>query len=1205
MKAGKLIRNTVLALLGLILVLLVAVQVLLRPRVLTGIVNRIAADYVEGDVSFRRVKAHVIKSFPYLNVEADDFLITYPHARYARYDTLYPDTGRRFSLMKAGNERVPEGGTDTLASFRRLTVSVDYMAFLNRKTIHVHSATLERPRIFAHYFDSTAANWDILPIGSSEKDTTESKPMPLIRVDRIALTDRPFVVFTHPQDTLHGLFTMRRLSLDGKVETTDLLSSDATLEADSLFVSGRLPADTVAVALHRLRARVDRRHITLDADASARLRTGSVGRLRVPIHLDADATVPDLQPGEIGARIHSLHLGLSALTLEGSGTLLRHKDGETDIDLSAAIKDCPLGELIQQYQDNIPALKKLKTNAIVSLDAKASGTWGNGKTPVVDARLLVPMSTLEYQGMGRKGRLALDVDATTDNLKLVNANVNRLLVDMMGARIDATATVKDVLGDDPLIGLSGKVHARVDSLTNAFTREKGIVGTGGIDARLHGQARLSQLDMVHIGAASVEGDITARDLTLDMAEQGISAFLPKLDVSVQTKGNQIDRNLRKGARVLALKADADTLDVNYKDMFVRGGNILLLLQNSADILKGGKQLTPLMGLLKAGSLRLRDEEGMSVALEGNRETFRIEPADRQRPTPRLSLTSNSEGLRVRLGTNVYDLSAVQFDIAAARHQARQRSSERRNHILDSLQRVYPGVPRDSLFRKARQSRLSRALQDDFASSDIRISLGGAIRDYVRNWDIEGNVDLGSGRIVMPSFPLPTTLSAVKGSFDNDTLDLRSITVQSGVSDLSASARLTGLRRALIGRGRSLLKLKADVRSNYIDANELMRGYAYYSTYEEPTELADASDQAVEQAAQDAQLPDSTGSKLIVIPSNLEVDFSLEASGIKYDSLLVSWAAADVAMRDRTLQVTNAIAASNMGDIFFEGFYSTRSKKDLKAGFDLNLVDITAEKVITLFPSVDTLMPMLTSFAGDLDCELAATTDVDTCMNLVLPSIDGIMKISGKDLTLRESEQFTKIARLLMFKDKKKAVIDNMAVTGMIRNNILEVYPFVLNVDRYQLAASGTQHLTEEFDYHISVIRSPLLVKFGLNAWGEDFDHIHYGLGKAKYRSANVPVFTKQLDTVQYSLVAAIHNIFELGVEKAIAENRSQQYLTVDDGNAPPQPFEPISEEEAFSSMARMEALLDDVLEHVTSRREALKEEVLRLEQEAAEKNDHE
>ena len=138
-----------------------------------------------------------------------------------------------------------------------------------------------------------------------------------------------------------------------------------------------------------------------------------------------------------------------------------------------------------------------------------------------------------------------------------------------------------------------------------------------------------------------------------------------------------------------------------------------------------------------------------------------------------------------------------------------------------------------------------------------------------------------------------------------------------------------------------------------------------------------------------------------------------------------------------------------------------------------------------------------------------------------------------------------------------------------------------------------------------MIRSPLLVKFGLNAWGEDFDHIHYGLGKAKYRSANVPVFTKQLDTVQYSLVAAIHNIFELGVEKAIAENRSQQYLTVDDGSAPPQPFEPISEEEAFSSMARMEALLDDVLEHVTSRREALKEEVLRLEQEAAEKNDHE
>ena len=314
------------------------------------------------------------------------------------------------------------------------------------------------------------------------------------------------------------------------------------------------------------------------------------------------------------------------------------------------------------------------------------------------------------------------------------------------------------------------------------------------------------------------------------------------------------------------------------------------------------------------------------------------------------------------------------------------------------------------------------------------------------------------------------------------------------------------------------------------------------------------------------------------------------------------------MRDRTIQVTNALAASNMGDIYFEGFYSTRSKEDIKAGFDLNLVDITAEKVITLFPAVDSIIPMLQSFGGDLDCELAATADIDTCMNVVLPSIDGIMRISGENLRLQDSKEFTKIAKILLFKNKKKAVVDKMSVTGMIRDNTLEVFPFVLAVDRYKLAASGIQHLDQSFKYHLSVIKSPLLVKFGINAWGQDFDHIKFGIGKAKYRNTHVPVFTKQLDTVQYSLVASIHNIFELGVEKAIAQNNASRVL--DDRKQAVGWNESLDGADAESlesaetaleqTQGQVQALIDAVSERVETRREALRSEVLKLEEEAAE-----
>ena len=1172
MRAWKIIRNVVLGLVVPVVVLLVTLQVLLRPAVITRLANRFATEYVDGTVSFKQVKAHVIKSFPHLHLEADELSITYPHSRYERFDTLAQGRGR--SLLTAGNQR-DSSGVDTLLSLKKLDLSLDYTALLKGE-IHIHNLELGRPRIFAHYYDSTAANWDILPL-KGDKEADEIAPaaqdtvrkaakLPPIKINRIALRDRPIIIYTNPEDTLMGMFTMRRLTLDGKLETSQIDKASAALEIDSLFVSGRLPKDTLALSLEKLRAKAQDRNVELEADARASLRTGSFGRVKLPIHLYADAFMPEMPEGELGARINKLQLGVTSINLDGSGEIYKRADGTLDMDVTAAINKCPIGELIEQFQDNFPVLKKLSTNAIIDLYAKVQGQYGNGKKPSVDARVQVPRSTIDYEGLGRKGTLALDANVKTDDLKEINATIDNLFVDIVGAKVDAKGSVKDILGQDPKIGLNGKIHARVDSITQAFTREIGIEGTGRIDAKLKADARLSQLNMSKIGNASVSCNLSARDLSVQMPKDSLSAFLPVLDLELETKGNSIDRNLPKNARVLALKANLDTMDVSVKDMFIRSGPLQLLMQNSADILKRSNKLTSLMGILKVNNLRLKDQDGLALSLRENRETFRIEPESEVRKTPRFTVRSNSGRLRLRTGGNMYSLKDVKFDVSASRHQSR--------------------VPRDTSLKR----RMPQRPQDDFADKYVKINLGESLRKYVREWDINGNLDLGSGRMYMPAFPLKTSLKDVKGSFCNDTLDLKSINIQSGQSELSASAKLSGTRRVLLGRGRGHMKLKADVLSNYLEVNELMRAIAYYSTYQPPKDIANASDQEVEAAIAQTDLPEVEKSKLIVIPSNLDIDFTLEANGIKYDSLLISWAAADVAMQQRTLQITNAVAASNMGDIYFEGFYSTRSKEDLSAGFDLNLVHITAEKVITLFPAVDTIMPMLKSFAGDLDCELAATSQIDTMMNLVKPSIDGVMRISGKELTLRNSAGLEKIAKLLKFNKKDRIEIDRMSVTGIVQDNVIEVFPFVLDVDRYQFAASGYQYLEDKFDYHISVIKSPMVLKFGVNVWGPDFSHIHYGLGKAKYRSANVPVYTKQLDTMQYSLVAAIHNIFELGIEKALAETRTDQYVeasAIADSHL------------TEAQVTDLSALAQSVNQSVSTRREAIKQEVLQLQAQAA------
>ena len=149
---------------GLIAILFIIVQVALTPAVLTRIVNRIAAEFVDGDVRFSKVKASVFKSFPHLNVTLSDFALTYPHDKFATYDSLYPVetiASRHMNLLDAG--RAPD--IDTLASFKTLSASVNYVDAIKGR-YNIRNASLGGPRIFIHKYDSTAANYDILKFSS-------------------------------------------------------------------------------------------------------------------------------------------------------------------------------------------------------------------------------------------------------------------------------------------------------------------------------------------------------------------------------------------------------------------------------------------------------------------------------------------------------------------------------------------------------------------------------------------------------------------------------------------------------------------------------------------------------------------------------------------------------------------------------------------------------------------------------------------------------------------------------------------------------------------------------------------------------------------------------------------------------------------------------------------------------------------------------
>ncbi len=1133
----RLLKGVLLTLVSLVAIVLIAVQILLNSSFLTKTANRIASSYIDGDVSFGKIDASVFRSFPFVHLSIDDFSLTYPHDRFSEFDSIgvispFRDEGR-------GTEK------DTLASFRNLTVSMNYMAAI-KGDIRIHSGEIGGARVFAHLFDDRNASWNVF--GEQSKDTVSS-PLPKIILRHIALRDNPHVVFTDIRDTLFALVDAERLVFDGMVDISDFSKHKIGLDMEKMTLLGRLPSDSASVSLKHLGINERKEGFDVDASADALIALAGKKALSFPLDLSGTVSFPDKDFRSISVK--DLSAKAAMLSLSGEGDVKLYGDS-TYVRAEALFDDCPVKEVMDYFGDFLPKeAKNLKTDARISLTALCDGMYipESNTLPELIAQINIPKTNVSYKGFDYKGVIAADVNAMTDNYGKLDVSLDELEVDIAGIKFKGTGSAEDLLGDDPLYYVDLGASAALDTF-NEFLPE-GMYASGDIEAGVEGFILQSDIDPYNFAMADLEGFVRSDGIVFRDEPDSLYAFLDKTDLHLEKFG---DGMLLSGS--LGVKGTVDSLYATYgKTMFIRGRRLSLAAQNAKEIISEefGQEMHPIVGNLNAESIAMTGEDSLYVGLRNTRNSFKWSSRKRgEAVSPLLTVSSRNSSLGFRQGVNRARLDEVGINLSAIKTSVERDA--RRERTLDSLGKMYPGIERDSLMKIAgigprRPARSLRKSNDDFGSyGDLNLQLSESLSEYMRDWDLSGHLQVDSGLVITPYFPLNNRLSAFDGSFTNNQVNIDSMTILSGESDVSAKGKVTGLRGALLRK--EMLDLELALTSERLNANELLAAYDKGAKY-----VPEQRDAAMDERVSDGEylsrvatdtLSNATSEEysLIVIPSNLDATISLQGNEIDYSDLMVDWFASDINLRERCIQITNTVATSNMGDIYFEGFYSTRSKDDVKAGFDLNLVDITADKVITLIPAVDSIIPMLKSFKGMLDCEMAATTQLDTNMNFIPPSIDGVLKIAGSDLYLEADGAIRKLAKTLMFRDKRIGHIDDMSVQGLIGNSEIEVFPFILGVDRYQLAMSGIQNFDQSFQYHVSVLRSPLPFRIGINLWG-DFDNWRYSIVRPKYRNTNVPVFTAQLDQMQGNLVESIHNIFSKGVERAVAQNNAERG-TIDD-----------------------------------------------------------
>ena len=131
----------------------------------------------------------------------------------------------------------------------------------------------------------------------------------------------------------------------------------------------------------------------------------------------------------------------------------------------------------------------------------------------------------------------------------------------------------------------------------------------------------------------------------------------------------------------------------------------------------------------------------------------------------------------------------------------------------------------------------------------------------------------------------------------------------------------------------------------------------------------------------------------------------------------------------------------------------------------------------------------------------------------------------------DGETFRTLGKWLFFKHKDRNMIDHMEAEIVVRNSTLELFPFVFDIDRYRLGVMGYNDLALNLNYHISVLRSPLPFKFGINIGG-NADNMKIRVGKARYKEGMASTSVAVVDTTRINLLNEIERVFRRGARSA-------------------------------------------------------------------------
>ncbi len=1066
-------------------------------------------DYMQAEASIKKIDYSIFATWPNIEIQLSDVIII--------SDVFEPK--------------------DTLLQIKHLDLSANAGAFLSEGKIQVNRCILDEPCVYGHSIEDKN-NWDVLP--PSEPDTSSST-LPDIYFTKIEINKAnlkykdetqkldaqvsglslqvPKGVYT--SDSLAAQLAMSINSiiykdgiqkLDAQVSGLSLQVPEGTYTPDSLAAQLAMSINSIIYKDNSINRKAELAPFKVNATASqtksivivdAKINADKVcvddsllalknQKLELELKANCDPQFKHFNINNLLVNIDKNHLALAGyLGIEDA-------DSSYYTDLKLKFASPYLKKLLALTPKPFKKyLKGFNFDGALGIEASSKGYMKGKQYPVIAAHVKLDKLHGKFDGFKQSvDDLGFDIKANYNDRRKDSSfvDIKELHFKSGDSHLKTKGRACYKKGKE-YVDISLLAHFNLHTINNLYKIEENSEMKGNIDADVNTYFLLEDLKNKNLYNIFSKSSITGDGVEVVLPQSGIDLYVDSLRARINTNTGVASR--RRGT--------IDTSLVNTRISFRK--------------------------------MDLKYNKGISASANRFSFSFLADDIEDGKP-PRLRTSVSLRGLqasvfdtiqltakRARLSVNVQkDLNhgfipnlSIKLSLDSV-----LGSTPKLGVLLDSTRIKLSATPR---FRKRKKlADGTRVDIPDFEQKVIDMKALSALFDtisktkepaelYMKKFSNNGDIYIKRFRIKSPDFPLRTSINRVDVDFTDDTLHLDNLRLRMGRSAVTLTGQLENMRRYLL-RGKTL-KADFSLKSKRVDVNQLLSAFYASNQVQETKQNTDEKAKSVNvnlnalnesDDLDDNSTIDSTATAgLIVLPNNIDLKFKAKIDTVKFGKMRLEDFKGKITMRNQSLRIKELFTNTQIGKANMNVMYNCGDPKTATAAASVVMDSVQIGDIVEYIPELDTLMPMLRSFDGNVYCEASGTTKLDSTMSISLPTLNAALLLKGNDLVLMDGETFSEIAKMLMFNKKTRNLIDSVSVELLVRNNEIQIFPFMISLDKYRLGVGGTQNLDMSFNYHIALLKSPLPFMMGVDVSGKDFDNIKYKLVSPKFKNSNVQI----------------------------------------------------------------------------------------------------